>query len=102
MKLQGSLHPEEPHWYLPWIGVRPEAQGRGVGSALLAAASPAPMPRPARLSRGDEPPQRRPLCRHGFEVQAIVEAEDYPGDHPDVAPRIQLRAWARPLQSGKQ
>lgn len=31
----GASHPEEPHWYLPAIGVDPHAQGRGLGSALL-------------------------------------------------------------------
>lgn len=30
-------HPRELHWYLPFIGVAPEAQGAGSGSALLAA-----------------------------------------------------------------
>jgi ribosomal protein S18 acetylase RimI-like enzyme len=25
----GAYHPEEPHWYLPLIGVAPSAQGRG-------------------------------------------------------------------------
>jgi ribosomal protein S18 acetylase RimI-like enzyme len=77
--LQGSLHPEEPHWYLPWIGVIPEAQGRGVGSALLARG----------LARADagrlpaylEATSRRNAAlyvRHGFEVLAIVEAPAYP------------------------
>jgi GNAT superfamily N-acetyltransferase len=28
-------HPHEPHWYLSVLGTDPEAQGRGVGSALL-------------------------------------------------------------------
>ncbi len=32
----GASHPEEPHWFLPAIGVDPHAQGRGIGSALLA------------------------------------------------------------------
>jgi ribosomal protein S18 acetylase RimI-like enzyme len=31
----GAFHPNEPHWYLPMIGVNPSEQGRGVGSALL-------------------------------------------------------------------
>jgi len=32
----GSLHPLEPHWHLPLIGVKPEHQGEGCGSALMA------------------------------------------------------------------
>jgi ribosomal protein S18 acetylase RimI-like enzyme len=28
-------HPDEPHWYLPMIGVDPNAQGRGLGGALM-------------------------------------------------------------------
>lgn len=31
----GSHHPDEPHWYLPFIGVDPAAQGRGVGASLM-------------------------------------------------------------------
>ena len=31
-----GLHPKEPHWYLGVLGTRTAAQGRGVGSALLA------------------------------------------------------------------
>jgi GNAT superfamily N-acetyltransferase len=30
-----SLHPHEPHWYLATLGTDPEAQGRGIGSALM-------------------------------------------------------------------
>jgi ribosomal protein S18 acetylase RimI-like enzyme len=29
------VHPADPHWYLATLGVTPEAQGRGLGSALL-------------------------------------------------------------------
>ena len=32
---QAELHPHEPHWYLPLIGVDPVHRGRGLGSALL-------------------------------------------------------------------
>ena len=31
-----SYHPEEPHWYLPLIGVDPAHQGKGHGGALMA------------------------------------------------------------------
>jgi GNAT superfamily N-acetyltransferase len=30
-----AVHPAEPHWYLPRIGVASRYQGRGIGSALL-------------------------------------------------------------------
>lgn len=28
-------HPQEPHWYLPFIGVEPAHQGHGLGALLL-------------------------------------------------------------------
>jgi len=30
-----SMHPHEPHWYLATLGTDPDAQGRGIGSALM-------------------------------------------------------------------
>jgi GNAT superfamily N-acetyltransferase len=29
-------HPPQPHWYLAFVGVEPDKQGRGVGAQLLA------------------------------------------------------------------
>jgi len=29
-----ALHPREPHWYLATLGVDPDSQGEGIGSAL--------------------------------------------------------------------
>src|SRR3954451_7411294 len=28
-------HPKSPHWYLPWFGVDPALQGRGLGGELM-------------------------------------------------------------------
>ena len=64
-----SNHPVEPHYYLPFVGVEPEWQGRGLGAALM---------RPI-LDRCDDEkipayleassPRNRALYeRHGFEV----------------------------------
>jgi ribosomal protein S18 acetylase RimI-like enzyme len=33
--LMDRHHPREPHWYLWFLGVAPEAQGRGLGAALM-------------------------------------------------------------------
>lgn len=30
-----AAHPKDPHWYLPWLGVRPELRGKGLGAELL-------------------------------------------------------------------
>ena len=30
-----AVHPQEPHWYLGVLGVDPDFQGRGLGTALL-------------------------------------------------------------------
>lgn len=32
-----EVHPEDPHWYLAAVGVVPEQQRRGIGSALVGA-----------------------------------------------------------------
>jgi ribosomal protein S18 acetylase RimI-like enzyme len=79
MELQAGMHPHQPHWYLPWIGVRPEAQGMGLGAELLslglARADAAGMP--AYL----EATNRRNAAlyaRHGFEIVGVVEAPGYP------------------------
>jgi ribosomal protein S18 acetylase RimI-like enzyme len=80
-----SYHPGEPHWYLPMIGVVPEKQGQGYGSALL---------RPV-LERCDaegklaylEASSSRsvPLYeRHGFEVVGKIQA----GTSPTMLPMV--------------
>ena len=76
-----SNHPAAPHYYLPFVGVEPEWQGRGLGTALM---------RPV-LDRCDEEkmpayleassPRNRVLYeRHGFHVteQFSVGADSPP------------------------
>jgi ribosomal protein S18 acetylase RimI-like enzyme len=77
-------HPHEPHYYLQFVGVEPEWQGRGVGSSLLG-----PVLRrcdregiPAYLEASSE--RSRSLYeRHGFEV---VEEVRLPAGGPPMWP----------------
>jgi ribosomal protein S18 acetylase RimI-like enzyme len=84
-----SNHPTERHYYLPFVGVDPDWQGRGIGSALL---------RPVldRCDREAMPayleastPRNRALYeRHGFQV--IEEFQLGPGSPP------MWRMWRTP------
>ena len=74
-----AKHPHERHYYLPVIGVRPEWQGRGFGSALLRPI----LERcdrealPAYLEASSE--RNRALYeRHGFGVVEEIRVSDSP------------------------
>lgn len=78
-------HPREAHWYLPQIGVDPNAQGKGIGAALMDYA----------LARCDQEqslayleaskPQNIPFYeRYGFEVIAEIQI----GSAPPVTPML--------------
>jgi GNAT superfamily N-acetyltransferase len=78
-------HPEEPHWYLPFIGVEPACQGRGLGAALLrhtlAICDAAQLP--AYLESTN--PRNRPLYeRHGFHAIGEIRV----GDCPPIVPML--------------
>jgi ribosomal protein S18 acetylase RimI-like enzyme len=78
-------HPEEPHWYLPMIGVEPNAQRRGLGADLMRHAV-------ARCDREGllaylESSNRRNISlymRHGFEVMGEIKV----GAAPLVTPMV--------------
>lgn len=83
----GSFHPHEPHWYLPWLGVDPACQGRGLGSLMLK----------HTLRRVDETslpaylessnPKNVPLYeRFGFEVLGVIQGKDFPPITPMLRP----------------
>ena len=85
-----SRHPRTPpHWYLAVMGVAPEWQGRGLGSALM-------YPKLQELDAGGEPaylesstPRSRALYqRHGFEV---VGELNLPSNGPPL-----WRMWREP------
>ena len=85
MEQMASFHPEEPHWYLPAIGVDPTHQGKGYGSALLSHALRKcdDDHLPAYLESSN--PRNIPLYqRHGFEIIGEIQA----GSSPTITPML--------------
>ena len=84
-----AVHPHEPHWYLPQIGVATGRQGQGIGSALLrpvldrcdAEGMPAYLEATTTRSRDL-------YARHGFEVVEVMTL-------PDGGPPL-WRMWRDP------
>ena len=82
--------PEAPHWHLPFLGVSPEHQGHGLGSALM-------RPILERCDRERIPayleastPRNRALyLRHGFVVLNEMRL-------PDGGPPL-WRMWREPV-----
>ncbi len=72
-------HPEEPAFYLPFIGVVPEQQGRGLGSRLLerVLVQCDDNGTPAFLD-ATSPENRRLYERQGFETMAQVDVAHGP------------------------
>jgi uncharacterized protein YhfF/GNAT superfamily N-acetyltransferase len=96
-----SMLPDEPHWLLDQLAVEPDAQGRGIGGAMIqyaidrAAADGRPL-----LLETAVPSNLALYRRHGFEVFAEGDA---PGGGPhvwfmrrDPGARLGARPGARP------
>jgi ribosomal protein S18 acetylase RimI-like enzyme len=90
-----SQFPEAPHWHLPFLGVVPEAQGQGLGSALmqpiLDRADREGMP--AYLEASTER-SRALYLRHGF---VVLDEMRLPGGGPPL-----WRMWREPVGNGGQ
>lgn len=82
-------HPSEDCWYLAFMGVEPRAQGRGIGSGLLAAVL-------SQADRDQEPVYLEAACpenvrlyeRHGFRTMQELKVADSP---------ILYAMWRRPV-----
>lgn len=85
MEQMGKHHPQDPHWYLPLIGVDPAQQGRGLGAALLRHALEV-VDGEGRLAylESTNPANVSLYRRHGFEVIATIQV----GDAPPVFPML--------------
>jgi GNAT superfamily N-acetyltransferase len=78
-------HPEEPHWYLPVIGVDPSAQGRGLGESLMRHAVARCHEEEALAYLESTNPRNISLYeRHGFEVLGEIRM----GACPVVTPML--------------
>ncbi|WP_019180960.1 GNAT family N-acetyltransferase [Microbacterium yannicii] len=78
-------HPQEPHWYLPFIGVDPSHQGEGYGGALMTHALMAcdRDHTPAYLESSN--PKNVPLYeRHGFDLLGTIRV----GESPPIFPML--------------
>lgn len=79
MTMMAEHHPAEDHWYLPFIGVDPTAQGHGIGSALLrivlAEADRDGIPAYLEAS---SPQNQRLYERHGFVSTRQLTVSDAP------------------------
>ena len=83
-KMSG-YHPNEPHWYLPLLGVDPLHHGKGLGSALLqyALANCDHDNKYAYLESSN--PRNIPLYeRHGFELLGTIQVNTSPSIFPMV------------------
>ena len=81
----GSYHPNEPHWYLPLIGVDPVLQSNGFGSALLKHGL-LPCDRENKVAYLESSnPRNIPLYeRYGFEVLGEIQV----GTSPTIFPML--------------
>jgi ribosomal protein S18 acetylase RimI-like enzyme len=84
-----ARHPHEPHYYLQFLGVDPDWQGRGIGSALLEPVlERCDRDRVAAYLEASSERNRALYERHGF---ASVEAVCLPGGGPRM-----WRMWREP------
>ena len=84
-ELMSRYHPSEPHWYLPLMGVDPDQQGKGFGSALLEHTL-IQCDRDSILAYLESSnPRNIPLYeRHGFELFGKIQT----GNSPPIFPML--------------
>ena len=81
----GRYHPQQPHWYLPFIGVDPARQGEGIGQALMQHALVACDRDNTLAYLESSNPRNIPLYeRHGFELLGTIQV----GTSPPIFPML--------------
>jgi ribosomal protein S18 acetylase RimI-like enzyme len=80
-----KYHPQEPHWYLPLIGVDPAHQGKGIGDALMSyALDRCDRERVPAYLESSNPRNISLYRRHGFEPVGTIQA----GSSPTLVPMV--------------
>jgi ribosomal protein S18 acetylase RimI-like enzyme len=81
----GASHPDEPHWYLPLIGIDPSRQNQGLGSLLMQHAHSI-FDRDGTLAYLESSnPKNIPFYqRHGYEVLRTIRV----GSCPPISPML--------------
>jgi ribosomal protein S18 acetylase RimI-like enzyme len=75
----GGYHPNEPHWYLPLLGVDPLYHGKGLGSVLLKHATIKFDKDNILAYLESSNPRNIPLYeRHGFKVLGTIQVDNFP------------------------
>jgi ribosomal protein S18 acetylase RimI-like enzyme len=75
----GKYHPEEPHWYLPLIGVDPLHQGRGYGCSLMKhALQLCDQDKKLAYLESSNPRNLSLYIRLGFEIIGTIRVADSP------------------------
>ena len=81
----GEWHPDEPHWYLPMIGVEPNAQKRGIGGALMSyGVSRCDQEGMPAYLESSNPRNISVYERHGFQVMGEIRV----GEAPVITPML--------------
>jgi ribosomal protein S18 acetylase RimI-like enzyme len=82
-----SYHPQEPHWYLPLIGVDPARHRNGYGAALLQdTLRRCDQDHVAAYLESTNPANITLYQRHGFELQGTIQVGSSPPLFPMFRP----------------
>lgn len=85
LEQMSRYHPEEPHWYLPLIGVDPAHQGKGRGSALMTyALQQCDRDRSLAYLESTNPRNITLYQRHGFKALGEIQV----GTSPPLVPMV--------------
>lgn len=78
-----SYHPNEPHWYLPLLGVDPLHHGKGLGSALMQhAIVTCDLDKISAYLESSNPKNVPFYERHGFELLGTIQVNTSPPIFP--------------------